>query len=124
MISDYYNESNKTVTLNISSGPESPDDVKNTGANIDVSKTDVVLSKGQSIELTVTASGDCPDTYHFSWQGYTDIEGNWVDWIDNSSASITFTGNSVNDTGYVRFRIADGETEEAVGYTDVFITVQ
>lgn len=76
VISDYYTESDKTVTLKISLGPENPDDVKNTGAKISVNKTDVVLSQGQSIELTVTASEDCPDTYHFSWQGYTDIEGN------------------------------------------------
>ena len=124
VVSNYYTESDKTVRLGISKGPQEPDDVKTTAAKISVNKADVVLNKGQSVELTVSGSGECPDTYHFSCETYTDIEAKWGDWIDYSSAVITFTGNSTNDTGYVRFTIVDGETEEAVGYTDIFITVQ
>ena len=124
VVSNYYTESTKTVTLGISQGLPEPDDVKTTGAKISVNKTDIVLKKGQSVELTVTGSGDCPDTYHFSCNRYTDIQAEWGDWIDNNSATITLTGNNSNDTGYIRFTIVDGETEEAIGYTDIFITVQ
>lgn len=124
VVSNYYTESTKTITLGISQGLPEPDDVKITGAKISVNKTDIVLKKGQSVELTVTGSGDCPDTYHFSCNRYTDIQAEWGDWIDNSSATITLTGNSSSDTGYIRFTIVDGETEEAIGYTDIFITVQ
>lgn len=121
---NFYTKSNKTITLYISSGPNSPDDVKHTGANITVNKTDIVLSKGQTIELTVTASGDCPERYHFSYERGTNIEAKWGEWIDHKSAVITFTGKSSSDTGYVRFRIFDFKTKEALGYTDIFITVQ
>lgn len=124
VVNDFYTESNKTVTLKISEGPQIPNNIKTTGAKISVNKTDIVLSRGQSEVLTVTCSGECPDTYHFSCERYTDLEATWGDWIDYSSATITLTGNSTSDTGYVRFTIVDGDTEEAVGYTDIYITVK
>lgn len=54
VVSNYYTESDKTVRLSIGKGPQEPDDVKTTAAKISVNKADVVLNKGQSVELTVT----------------------------------------------------------------------
>ncbi len=124
VVSYFYSESTKTVTLKVSQGPEEPEDVENIGANISVSETDVVMNKGESVKLIVAGEGNCPDSYYFGCEYLSSIQAEWGDWIGNRSTVITFTGNSSSDTGYIRFKIVDGDTEKTVGYTDIFITVQ
>lgn len=77
VISDYYNDDSKTVTLTISKGALGDDDIKVTGAKLSVDKTDIILRKGESTKLTVSASGECPDTYYFSWGAFPDVSGEW-----------------------------------------------
>lgn len=81
VIADYYNDDTKTITLTISKGATVDDYIKVTGAKLSVNKTDISLKKGESIKLTVSASGDCPETCYFSWGAYPDISGEWGDWI-------------------------------------------
>lgn len=123
VISDYYNDESKTVTLAISKGAVVDDEIKSTGAKLSVNKTDIILAKGESIKLTVTASGDCPATYYFSWGAYPDVSGEWGEWISDNSAEITFTGDEIS-AGYCRFYIHNADTDECVGYTDIFVTVK
>lgn len=123
VISDYYNDESKTVTLTISKGAVVDDEIKITGAKLSVNKLDITLTKGESIKLTVTASGDCPATYYFSWGAYPDVSGEWGEWNSDNSAEITFTGDEVS-AGYCRFYIHDADTDECVGYTDIFVTVK
>ena len=123
VISDYYNDDSKTITLTISKGALVDDDIKVTGAKLSVNKTDIILRKGESTKLTVSASGECPDTYYFSWGAFPDVSGEWGEWITDNSAEITFTGNEVS-AGYCRFYIYDSDTDECVGYTDIYVTIQ
>ena len=88
-----------------------------------VNKTDITLQKGESIKLTVSASGDCPATYYFSWGAYPDVSGEWGEWITDNSAEITLTGTEAS-AGYCRFYIHDADTDECVGYTDIYMTIQ
>lgn len=123
VMADYYNDESKTVTLTISKGASVGDDINMTGAKLSVNKTDITLQKGESIKLTVSASGDCPATYYFSWGAYPDVSGEWGEWITDNSAEITLTGTEAS-AGYCRFYIHDADTDECVGYTDIYMTIQ
>lgn len=122
VMADYYNDESKTVTLTISKGASVGNNINMTGAKLSVNKTDITLQKGESIKLTVSASGDCPATYYFSWGAFPDVSGEWGEWITDNSAEITLTGNEVS-AGYCRFYIYDSDTEECVGYTDIYMTI-
>lgn len=123
VISDYYNDDSKTITLKISKGALVDDDIKVTGAKLSVNKTDIVLRKGESAKLTVSASGECPDTYYFSLEAFPDVSGEWGEWRIDNSIEITVTGKEVS-AGYCRFYIYDSDTDERVGYTDIYVTIQ
>lgn len=61
--------------------------------------------------------------YYFAWAAYPDVSGEWGEWITNSSAEITFTGDEVS-AGYCRSYIYDVDTAECVGYTDIYVRIQ
>ena len=81
------------------------------------------MRKGESTKLTISASGDCPDKYYLSWGAYPNVSGEWGEWITNNSVEITVTGDDISE-GYCRFYIYDADTDECVGYADIYVTIQ
>ena len=122
VIKNHYNNENKTVTLYISKGMIVGDNIKTTGAKISVDKTDIILNKGESVEITIFVGGTLPDRYKFRWGAYPDISCKWGGWITDNSAKIILTGNEVS-VGYARFYICNADNDEYVGYVDSYITI-
>ena len=121
VIYNYYDEDTDTVTLCVSNGMEA-DTSFESQAFLDISPSELSLNRDETAEMTISASGTLPDRYHFSIVTYTGIDSDWGDWLTDSSAAITISG-AEGESGYVRFYIETAETDQPVGYSDVYIQI-
>lgn len=115
------NTNKKTVTLGIS---QSGFDYKvvSSKAVVKANKKKLTVKVGETVKVTVKASGSLPSQYSIAYCDYPDVEGKWGDWNGNS-ISIKFTGKSASK-GYIRFYIKNNKTKKFIAYEDIYLTVK
>ena len=123
VISSYCDSANKEVVITVSDGPYS-EKLLSSGINIYVNKSEVFLSEGGHVELSISSSGEIEKTYDVSF-GYDHLpEGvtaEWGDWLSNNTVKITLTANSKCE-GYVRFYLYYENSAKC--YADVYVNVK
>lgn len=83
----------------------------------------VVLKVGEEKEYQVTCKGDVPDKFSFYFDDEDiDADIEWLDWVDNYTASIRIKANS-QSTGYIRLYLYEEEKDTTLAYVDVPVEI-
>lgn len=111
----------KTVTLGISQSGFGYK-VVSSKAVVKANKKKLTVKVGETVKVTVKASGSLPSRYSIWYYNYLDVKGKWGDWNGNS-VPIKFTGKSASK-GYIRFYIKNNKTKKFIAYEDIYLTVK